>query len=169
MDELTHPRVVVGIDPSIHGLAALRTAVAEARHRHVPLYAVRCHNSEQPENSSAIIDAAFHEALGSVPGDIEIHPHTVNALTASLTDWAGDPRDLIVVGNSGKGMLRSLWSGSVPASLVHTAQCPILAVPAPEMARAVNGHKHTHIRHEDLWDSFDHAAPELSGKHRFNN
>ena len=165
MDEFAHPRVVVGVDASVHGLAALRAAVAEARRRRVPLHAIRCRNSVQTENGADFIDAAFHEALGSVPGDIEIHAEAVCApLAQSLVSWAGDPRDLIVVGNSGKGALRALWSGSVPASLVHGARCPIMAVPAPEMAHAVHERKHARTGRGDLWEQFELSTPELRGK-----
>jgi nucleotide-binding universal stress UspA family protein len=151
MDEFTHPRVVVGVDASIHGLAALRVAVAEARRRRVPLHAIRCHNSVQAENGSAIIDAAFHEALGSVPGDIEVHTQAVSApLTETLICWASDPRDLIVVGSSGKSTLRALWSGSVAASLLRGVQCPVLAVPAPEMAHVARARDHVRVGRGDL-------------------
>jgi nucleotide-binding universal stress UspA family protein len=164
MDEFAHPRVVVGVDASIHGLAALRAAVAEARRRRVPLHAIRCHNSVQTENGAAVIDAAFHEALGAIPDDIEIHAETVSApLTASLVSWACDPRDLIVVGNSGKGALRALWSGSVPASLVRGARCPILAVPAPEMAHAAHERGHARAGRGDLWEQFELSAPDAGG------
>src|ERR1700722_17464672 len=102
MDEFAHPRVVVGVDASLHGLAALRAAVAEARRRRVPLLAVRCHNSVQTENGSVLIDAAFQEALGSVPGDIEVYISLLSVpLTHSLVSLACDPGDLIVVGTSG--------------------------------------------------------------------
>ena len=163
MDEFIHPRVVVGVDTSVHGLAALRAAVAEARRRRVPLHAIRCHNSVETENGSAIIDAAFHEALGSVPGDIEVHSHTLCvSLTATLASWACDPRDLIVVGNSGKSALRALWSGSIAASLTRSARCPVLVVPAPEMARTVTMYKHVRLGRETLWEQFEQSACSAS-------
>lgn len=169
MDEFTHPRVVVGVDASIHGLAALRAAVAEARRRRVPLHAIRCHNSVQTENGSALIDAAFHEALGSVPGDIDVHSHALCVpLAETLTSWASDPRDLIVVGTSGKGALRALWSGSVATSLIRGARCPILAVPAPEMARSVRPRK-ARVGHGDLWEQFEQSVPELRGRRHIDN
>lgn len=43
MKEYEHPRVVVGVDGSLSGLAAIRAAVAEARRRGLPLLGVRAH------------------------------------------------------------------------------------------------------------------------------
>lgn len=170
MDEFTHPCVVVGIAPSIHGLAALRAAVAEARRRRVPLYAIRCHNSVQTENGPAIINAAFHEALGAIPDDIEVHAGVMCApLTETLISWASDPRDLIVLGNSGKSALRTLWSGSLAASLLRGAGCPILAVPVPEMAHAARGRRRIHAQRGDLWEQFELSGPELRGKRHIDS
>jgi nucleotide-binding universal stress UspA family protein len=165
MDEFAHPRVVVGVDASLHGLAALRAAVAEARARRVPLHAIRCRNSIQSTEGVGTIKAAFVEALGEIPGDIEIHLiASYAAIAEALADYAADPRDLVVVGNSGKGAWRALWSGSVPRSLIRRTRCPILAVPAPEMARAVHGRKHARAGHEDLWEQFELSTPELRGR-----
>ena len=170
MDEFAHPRVVVGVDASLHGLAALRAAVAEARARRVPLHAIRCRNSIQSTEGVDTIKAAFLEALGGIPGDIEIHlTASYAAVAEALADYATDPRDLVVVGNSGKGAWRALWSGSVARGLIRRAHCPVLAVSAPEMARAV--HKRTRARagREDLWEQFELSAPELRGRRRIDS
>lgn len=162
MDEFTHPRVVVGVDTSIHGLAALRAAVAEARNRRQPLHAIRCRTTVQVTEGVETIKAAFLEAFGEIPGDIEIHLVSgCSSVAEALTDCAHDPRDLIVVGERGKGGWHAFWSGSVARSLLRRTRCPILAVPAPEMARAVHGHRHTLTGREDLWDEFELSAPEL--------
>ena len=41
MESSIHPRVVVGVDKSPAGYAALRVAVGIARSRRMPLYAIR--------------------------------------------------------------------------------------------------------------------------------
>ena len=167
MEEIAHPCVVVGIDDSVHGLAALRAAVAEARHRRVPLHAIHSCNTVQLTEVLDTIRAAFLEALGEIHDDVQIH------LTAScvpahrvLTDSARDPRDLIVVGNSGKGWWRALWSGSITRGVIRRARCPILAVPAPEAVRAVHPPKRPRADRpgrQDLWEQFDKSVPEPRG------
>ena len=165
MDEFAHPRVVVGVASSIQGLAALRSAVAEARSRRLPLHAIRTRNSVQAGEDLDSIKAAFREALGEIPDDIEIRLTSTCALaTDALIDCADDPRDLIVVGNSGKGAWRALWSGSVTRTLIRRSRCPVLAVPAPEMARAVPGHRRARAGREDLWEQFELSAPEFRGR-----
>jgi nucleotide-binding universal stress UspA family protein len=161
MDELGHPRVVLGVDFSVHGLAALRAAVAETRTRRVPLYAIRSCNSDPVTEDLTTIQAAFAEALGDIPGDLEIHA-TISPFTAAraLTDAASDPRDLIVVGNGGKGAWGSLWSGSVIRGMIHRSRCPILTVPGPEMAREVHGRWFNRSGRDDLWKQFEQAAAQ---------
>lgn len=47
----------------------------------------------------------------------------------SIVDVAGEVgADLVVVGASGKGLLRRLFSGSVSDHVVHHAPCPVLVV-----------------------------------------
>jgi nucleotide-binding universal stress UspA family protein len=170
MDKLAHPRVVVGVDASLHGLAALRAAVAEARARRVPLHAIRSHTSLQTDEGVSMIEAAFLEALGEIPDDIEIHmTPSCEFVADALAGCATDPRDLVVVGNSGKGTLRALWSGSVPRGLIRRAHCPILAVPVPEMARTVHEHRRALVGREDLWEEFELSAPELRGRRHIDN
>jgi len=171
MDEYAHPRVVVGVDTSIHGLAALRTAVTEARTRRLPLHAIRSHNSVQTGEGVDMIKGAFFEALGEIPGGIEIHlTSRCTPVVQALTECADDPHDLIVVGDNRAGAWHTMWSGSVAGSLIRRAHCPILAVPAPEMARAVQALEHRHARadREDLWEQFERSAPELRGRRRID-
>jgi len=168
MDEFAHPRVVVGVDGSVTGLAALRTAVAEARRRRAPLHAIRALAVNQPGADLEDIVAAFREALGGVPGDLEIHL-TVSPfnVTSSLHRSATDPRDVIVVGNGGHGAWHAFWFGSVSRGLIRRARCPILAVPAPEMARAVRKpHRWSRAGRADLWERIDVEVPELRGVRR---
>jgi hypothetical protein len=55
------PRVIVGIDGGLPGLAALRVAAAEAVRRNLPLYAVRV-EALWPDSNDNRIDALFAEA-----------------------------------------------------------------------------------------------------------
>ena len=168
MNEFAHPRVVVGVDGSLTGLAALRTAVVEARRRGVPLHAVRARAVGQPLADRGTILTTFLDALGVIPSDLEIHL-TVSMLcvTDALRHSASDPRDLIIVGSGGKGAFRALWSGSVSRSLLRGAVCPILAVPAPEMAHAARRSlRWSRLSRQDLWERIETEVPELRGARR---
>ena len=161
--EFAHPRVVVGVADSLCGLAAVRAAVAEARHRGVPLHAVRAHALGRRFDDLETIMTTLLDALGVIPTDLEIHlmvsPFPV--LTA-LELSADDPRDLIVVGTSGKGFWRTLWSGSVSRRLTRWARCPVMAVPAPEMSRALRTpYRWSRRGRQDLWQQIYQEAPEL--------
>lgn len=163
MEQFGHPRVIVGVDDTLTGLAALRTAVAEARRRGVPLHALRARTTGIPCIDKDLIDATFITALGGRPWDVEIHTEVVDAtIRSAIADSATHPGDLIVVGNSGRGMWHAFWSGSVSRSCLREACCAVLAVPAPELARTAHRHHRWRPRHRDLWDEFEHQTPALN-------
>jgi len=168
MDEFAHPRVVVGVDGSLTSLAALRSAVAEARRRGIALHAVWAGLPNVDRADTGMVTGMFLDALGVMPDDIEIHlTATLFGVTDALCASATDPRDLIVVGNSGKGAWHAFWSGSVRRGLMRRALCPILVVPAPEMARALRArHRWNRAGRQDLWDRIDVEVPELRGVKR---
>ena len=165
MGPTLHPRVVVGVDQSLAGYAALRTAVSVARSRRLPLFAVRG-TSLIDTTGEHYIKVAFTEALGGIPCDADVHvtPMVDNASSA-LTRIACDARDLIVVGNDRCGPLRALWSGSVGHSLFKRACCQILVVPASEMHHATRrSARRLHANRTDVWDRFETEVPELRGR-----
>jgi nucleotide-binding universal stress UspA family protein len=165
MTAFGHPRVVVGVDTSLTGLAALRAAVAEARRRAVPLHAVRALSIGRPTADNKIVAEAFALALGGVPGDIEVHTDVVPlTVLGSLLDSATDRRDLVVVGSSGRGSWHAFWSGSAARTLMRHAPCPVMAVPAPEMSRAVRPpHRWTGRMRWDPWQEFEQQPAEPRG------
>ena len=163
MEQFGHPRVIVGVDDSLTGFAALRTAVAEARHRGLPLHALRARTSGIPCIDKDLIEATFINALGGRPADVEIHTEVVDGtIRGAIAASATHPGDLIVVGNSGRGILHAFWSGSVSRSCLREAHCAVLAVPAPELSRTAPRHHRWHPRHRDLWDEFEHQTPALN-------
>jgi nucleotide-binding universal stress UspA family protein len=163
MQQFAHPRVVVGVDGSLTGLAALRAAVVEARRRGLPLHALRARTTGIPCIDDEMIKAAFLNACGAIPADIEVHCETTyQTIREAMVTSATDPRDLIVVGNSGRGAWHAFWSGSVSRGCLHHARCAVLAVPAPELARAARRHW-WRLRRRDLWDRFEHETPALHG------
>ena len=165
MENSTHPRVVVNVDHSLSGYAALRVAAGIARSRQVPLQAIRA----MPGSGAAemeYIDSAFLEALGGFPLDVEL-TRTVafDSTSHALARHAADPRDLIVVGNDGRGMLRAVWSGSVARYLLKHARCQVLVVPAPEMQRATRRSlRKLRGPRADVWDRFETEVPQLRGR-----
>jgi nucleotide-binding universal stress UspA family protein len=164
MQQFAHPRVVVGVDRSLTGLAALRAAVAEARRRGLPLYALRARTTGIPCIDEETIQSAFLDACGSVPVDIEVHCETTSQTVCdAMVTSATDPRDLIVVGNSGRGAWHAFWSGSVSRGCLHRARCAVLAVPAPELARTAGRDHRWRLRRRDLWDQFERETPALRG------
>lgn len=166
MEKFAHPRVVVGVDDSLTGLAAIRTAVAEARLRKLPLVALRSRTTALACVDSTAITTAFLEALGSFPADVEIETTvTFLPIRDALCAAAADPRDLIVVGTSGKGMWHALWSGSVIRSVTRRARCPVLGVPAPEMSRSIR--RPHRWRSRSQWDpvrELEEQRPEFHGR-----
>lgn len=165
MEQTSHPKVVVNVERSMAGYAALRVATAAARERRVPLQAIRA----MPGMGVAemeYIDAAFQEALGGFPLGVEVSKTVaLDSTSGALARHACDPRDLIVVGNDGKGMLRAIWSGSVARYLLKHARCQVLVVPAPEMQRATRRSLRRLRRHRaDVWDRFETEVPQLRGR-----
>jgi nucleotide-binding universal stress UspA family protein len=62
----------------------------------------------------------------------------------AITEFARDHHaDVIVVGTRGLGPVHGLLVGSVTHRLLHTAPCPVLAVPAVRVAK--NGERRLHI------------------------
>jgi hypothetical protein len=162
----SHPRVAVGVDDSLAGLAALRVAVAEARRRGLPLHAVRAASHGVVCYDQGVITDAFHQALGGIPGDIEVHQDCVSlCIRDALRMSATDPRDLIVVGSSGKGLWHAVWSGSTSRAVLKRACCQVLTVPAPEMSRgACRARRRLRSSRHDLWSQFEQEAPQLRGR-----
>jgi nucleotide-binding universal stress UspA family protein len=166
MEEFEHPRVVVGVDGSLSGLAAIRTAVAEARRRGLPLLGVRARTSGMTGVDSSIMTTAFLEALGAIPADLELELRVSwLSISEALCAAAGHPGDLIVVGISGKGWWHAICSGSAAFAVGRRARCPVLAVPAPEMSRAVRRPHRRRARSQ--WDplrELEEQRPEFHGR-----
>jgi nucleotide-binding universal stress UspA family protein len=165
MSTRSHPCVVVGVDRSLHGLAALRFAAAEAACRGVPLYAVRVQSELFAPADHREIEAAFAEALGGFPHGVEVHMElAVPPVAAALLRRASSERDLVVVGESGRGMWHTFWSGSVARACLRKAGCPVVAVPAPEMTRTVWRRIALWRRGStDVWQQFEEEQPSLRG------
>jgi len=140
-------RVFVGVSESLAGLQALRYAVAEARRRDSALHVVRSWQCSAPwrgyEAEAYRVDLAvaadetlinaFDVAMGGVPRDLTVVLLTVEAPAGpALVAAANLDDDLLIVGAS-----RRRWRirRSVGDYCARRAACPVVVVPAPQLAR----------------------------------
>lgn len=155
-------RVVVGVDWTPQGLAALRAAVREATLRHVPLYAVRVEAFIPTANFSPI-DLAFAQALGGIPAALEVHEVLAHPpVVGMLADYADQPDDLLVVGASGRGRLHMLLCGSIGRACVGRVRGQLLLVPPPALAHE-SRRRWWRRRPRDLWSQFERETVASRG------
>ncbi len=150
-------RVIVGVDDTPGGRAALRWAVTRARAARVPLLAVRSwelglprHGGrrrlrgvpvrhphvvlyfdgfEQRESCASAVSRTFRVAAGGVPRDVTVTVRTPEGEPGTvLADLAGE-RDLIVLGHDRGRGLRRLLNGSVGGYCQAHARCPVVIIP----------------------------------------
>lgn len=141
----TMPRVVVGIDGSTSGEAALRVAIEEARLRHADLEVVHAIHVRRTDTlplgaGGDIAEDAEDEGKDWLDSVLAGFDHTgiprVEGLLAR-----GDPAhallryaegaEVLVVGTRGRGAIASAVLGSVSRHVLHHAKCPVIVVPAP--------------------------------------
>jgi len=152
----TYRRVVVGVDDSAGGLAALRCAVSMARAGHSHLVAVRCWDIGLPRHgghrnrhgshhgmllfyngvlqcmaSDNLVSEVFRAALGGIPKDLAVTVSTPEGDPgAVLTRIAETDGDVLVVGTEPGHHARRLVYGSVSKYCFNRARCPVVVVPA---------------------------------------
>jgi len=145
----TGPVIVVGVDGSPAGDAALRWAVAEATQRHGTVravsvrqppqlmpatsYTLQPRGLRQPERDDVEWAHWLRERIDTAQAGIDDAAH----VTAIML--LGDPADelhriaedaeLLVVGGHGQGPLAEVFLGSVAAASVRHAPCPIVVIP----------------------------------------
>lgn len=134
MPNRQHPQVIVGVDRSASGRAALHVAVTEAIRRGVPLHAVRVQSPlHGPVDDYAFIGAAFEDCFGTVPAGIEVRPAILQTpVVTALTERAHHPGDVLVLGAPAERphrWWRRLWSRSVVRGCLRRARCPVIVVP----------------------------------------
>jgi nucleotide-binding universal stress UspA family protein len=154
MAEETNPLVVVGIDGSEQGDAALRYALREVARRDGRLRVVSAWERPEltisefyglPMHDEDKIQAAHEQStrerveqmMAAEPGTASI-PFEVRAQVGRPADViveAARDADLLIVGHRGRGGLRSAALGSVSLGCVLHAPCPVLIVPAPKAAK----------------------------------
>jgi nucleotide-binding universal stress UspA family protein len=150
-------RIVVGVDDTRDGLAALRQAVALARAAGTQLLAVRSrafglprhggrrrhlgkthprvmlyvNRAAERQASAVIVRQAFQTAMGEVPRDVPITIMTPEGDPGPvLTGLATADGDVLVVGAGHRPSVRHLLHGSVSCYCRVHARCPVVVVPA---------------------------------------
>ncbi|HEY4454551.1 MAG TPA: universal stress protein [Pseudonocardiaceae bacterium] len=143
-------RVVVGVDGSVGGIAALRRAVFEARSRDASLISVLAWVPQGGEgvgrrlpcppellaiwrqDARERLRGAWEQALGGIPADLAVEEFVLRGPTGEvLVDVADRPDDLLVVGAGRPGPWRLVGGGAVTRYCVAHARCGVLAVPRP--------------------------------------
>ncbi len=147
-------RIVVGVDDSAAGVAALQRAVELARSYRAELVAIRAwalglpgHGGrrrrrhgrrrvvlvfpghEQRQVAAELVRRTFGAATGGVPADLAVRVETPEGDPAAvLTGFAARPDDLLVVGTQHNHALKALVHGSVSAYCLKHARCPVVTV-----------------------------------------
>jgi nucleotide-binding universal stress UspA family protein len=148
----TRARVIVGVDESLAGLAALRCAVAEARRRQATLMAVRVWSlpvdwppspmgyqgyEDLAAQAEQVVRRAFASAMIEAPHDLDIQIAAVQGLPGpEMVRLADRDDDLLVVGSRQRTLLRRMLRGSTAIYCAGHADCPVLVVPRHALAKA---------------------------------
>lgn len=150
-EELSGPRIVVGVDDSEQAAAALRWALAEGALRRctvevvhswsAPLsalpfgatFVIPVDEAEIDATARASVDALVDGQLAEMdeqPPDVlrTILPGSAAATLVEVAEGA----DLLVVGSHGRGRFHRLALGSVATAVVNHAPCPVVVVRVPD-------------------------------------
>jgi nucleotide-binding universal stress UspA family protein len=136
-------RIVVGVDGSANGRAALRWTISHARagdtvclvHAWCASPAVVEAGLARPDDDTAAKACLRHEAsrardLGPRPG-VEITTSAVHGDPRPALLEAARAADLLVIGARGHSGVAGLLMGSACSYLTRHAQCPTVVVPCP--------------------------------------
>lgn len=163
----TYRRVVVGVDDSAGGLAALRCAVGMARTGRSRLVAVRswdlglprhggrwrrrrrhhglvlvCCGVQHRAESGNLVRHAFETALGGIPDDLTVTVSTPEGDPGVvLTGIAEAAGSVLVVGTEHGHIARRFVHGSVSRYCLRRARCPVVVVSAPVAALVAGGRR----------------------------
>ncbi|MGI9623133.1 MAG: universal stress protein [Acidimicrobiales bacterium] len=139
-------RIVVGVEGSGGAKAALRWAIAEARHRQASVEVVTAYSntyvpaspdfnyvpldphdleSEVEKMQGYVIDEVLAD-LGAC--EVEIVRVIKRGRAADILIEAAQGADMLVVGSRGRGGFRGLLLGSVSQRIAHHGDCPVVIV-----------------------------------------
>jgi nucleotide-binding universal stress UspA family protein len=146
-------RVIVGTSGSPGSLRALRYGEVLARAHHTPLVPViaweppggaqagrfQC-SDELTKDCQKMACRRLRDALVAVWGEVPDDPMVQSHVERGPAGWvlvslACCPDDLLVVGAGRRGALARMTFARVARYCVARAQCPVLAIPPPALAR----------------------------------
>lgn len=150
----TPPRVVVGIDDTTSGLAAVGFALRAARQRGIPLIAVRAWTPDRPADLEGIcgpttlaealarrtLERVLAHRVSEFP-DVSVHALLVRAEPEQALLAHSRGAALLVVGARGRGQLPGTVLGSVSLAVLHHGQCPLAIIGQATMT-AISGRRH---------------------------
>lgn len=139
--------VVVGLDRSEQGRAALRYAAEAAHRRHRPLRLVHAFEPSQYELSPKVgwspdshgilrnaaeqlVDEAVEVTTVAYP-DLEVASRLEPGSAVAMLIEESGHADMVVLGSRGTGGFTDLVVGSTTLHVASLAHCPVVAVPAP--------------------------------------
>jgi nucleotide-binding universal stress UspA family protein len=151
-DEPREPRVVVGVDGSAGGRAALLFAVHDAARRGVAVEAVTAYlppdywmdfyamGINAPDQARAAAEERMRAVIAEVLPDCPQPPPPVRVRVergsaADALVRASHQAELLVVGSRGHGGFTSMLLGSTSMQCVLHAVCPVTVVHSPEAHR----------------------------------
>ena len=142
------PRIVVGVDGSVHSKLALRWAARIAATEGATIDVVAAWEFPNTYGWSAFseeyspqadIEKALNQAIDEVFGVDRpqgLRTHVVEGRAAMALLDASKDALMLVVGSRGHGGFVGLLLGSVSAKVAEHATCPVLVVHAPAPERA---------------------------------
>lgn len=148
-------RIIAGVSGSIRSLGALRAAVVEGRSTGVPVLAVLTWAPVGGElaylrapcpillrlwehAARQRMQDAFSQAFGGMPDGVAIRHMVVRGPPGpTLVELAGRRDDLLIVGYGGRTRLGCAAHGTVTRYCLAHARCPVVAVPPPDLIRAL--------------------------------
>ncbi|MEY7970365.1 universal stress protein [Saccharomonospora xinjiangensis] len=148
LDPAAPRRIVVGFDGSPTGQRAVRWAAEEAASRGGDVEVIAVRERDEPLPGTSYAFQPYGRRPVADEDSVRAHLHdVVSHITSALgrggiteTVVTGDPAtellkasadaDLLVVGSHRRGALSEVLLGSVSASCVRHARCPVVVVPA---------------------------------------
>ncbi|MBB5789534.1 universal stress protein [Jiangella mangrovi] len=121
--------IVVGVDGSRAGDAALRFALAEAGRRSAKVVAVYAHHDQSDLES--LVPAALERARAAILTDPDVSIRIDPGRPSDVLVEAGRDAALIVVGSRGRGQVRSLLLGSTSSAVLQRSSRPVAVVHSP--------------------------------------
>ena len=140
--------IVVGVDDSEFGTAALSFALAQAAYRKTSVRAVTAYRSPalalpvEPEllvelqkseaaEAEKVLTTAVDRARTDETQSVEVEKITVEDSPANAILEHAKDAQLVVVGSHGKGLVKRLLLGSVSRQVLHDADRPVVIVDIP--------------------------------------